>query len=257
MKLPSIKTVKGLLGRKSPTILTVLSIGGLIGTVVMAVRATPKVLDLIADEKHFREESEEDEWRVPMTRVDIVKLTWMCYMPAVAMGCATIASIIGSNTINLKRNAALTGAYYLSETALKEYQAKIIETIGAKKAKLIKDEIAQDRVNKTKKESNTIIITGNGDTLCLDIVSGRYFKSSVDKINKAENAINKCMRDQMWMSLNEIYGFMDLDPISIGGECGWDINTDGEFGFDISTTMSDDDTPCITVNFITSSRPRS
>jgi len=256
MKLPSVKLIKGVLGKNSPTILTVLSIGGLIMTTVMAVRATPKVLDLIADERHFREESEDDKWRVPMTRMDIVKLTWTAYVPTFIMGAATIASIIGSNTLNLKRNAALTSAYYLSETALKEYQTKVIKTIGENKAKLIRDEIAQDHVNKTKKDNSTVIITGNGDTLCLDLGSGRYFRSSINKIKKAENDINYSLRDQMWMSANEIYGYLDLDPVSMGNELGWDINNDGQLEFDISSTISEDDEPCITIKFMTKPRER-
>ena len=250
MKLPSFKVIKSVLGNKAPTILVVLSIGGLIGTTIMAVNATPKALKLIEDEAELRDDNDEE----PMTKVDVVKLTWTYYIPTAAMAAATIATIIGGHTLSLKRNAALTTAYYLSETALKEYQAKVIQIIGEKKNKLIKDEIAQDHVNRTKKNEGTVIITGNGQTLCLDLTTGRYFRSSVDKIKKAENDINYQLLDDMWMSLNEIYDYIGLEHVSCGSELGWDINKDGKLNFDISTQMSEDDEPCITIKF--NARPK-
>jgi len=90
----------------------------------------------------------------------------------------------------------------------------------------------------------------------LDLGSGRYFRSSINKIKKAENDINYSLRDQMWMSANEIYGYLDLDPVSMGNELGWDINNDGQLEFDISSTISEDDEPCITIKFMTKPRER-
>ena len=224
-------------------------------TTVMAVHATPKVTRLLEDEKWARErqiEIDSDvtvEPEVILSKYDIFKLSWTYYIPTIAMGAATIACIIGAHTISVKRSAALTSAYYLSETALKEYQTKVIKTIGEKKAQLIKDEIAQDHVNKTKKGDKSIIITGNGDTLCLDLTTGRYFRSSVDKIKKAQNDINYQLLDDTIMSLNEIYDCLGLDHVINGGELGWDRNRDGQLEFDISTCMSENDDPCITISF--------
>jgi len=246
MKSLNVKMLKNVVGKNGPTILTVLSVGGLIMTTIMAVRVTPKVLDIIKEEQWRLEREEED---IFLTKWEKFKLAWPCYIPTAVMGLATIASIIGSNTLNLKRNAALTSAYFLSETALKEYQAKIIQTIGANKAKLIKDEIAQDHVNRTNKDNKTVIITGNGDTLCLDLTTGRYFRSSVDKIKRAEIDINNQLLDDTTMSLNEIYDCLDLEHVSAGGQIGWDRNKDGKLEFDISTCMSQDDEPCITIQF--------
>lgn len=258
MKLPSIKMLKHGARKNSPTILTILSVGGLIATTVMAVHATPKVMRLIDDEVYEREQEAIREEIIiePMTKLEIFKLSWTYYIPTVAMGAATVACIVGANTINLKRSAALTSAYYLSETALKEYQAKVIETIGEKKAKLLKEEIAQKHVDKTKKDNNTVIITGNGDTLCLDMLSGRYFRSSVAKLKKAELDINYALMNETYLSLNEIYGYMDLGPVTTGKELGWDMGYQGKLELDISTCMSEDDEPCITFDFNAIPRPR-
>lgn len=258
MKTLSVKAAKYAIGKHSPTILTVLSIGGLLLTTGMAVYETPKVLRLIEDEQQVRdmEALKDDAFIEPMTKFEVVKLVWPCYIPAIVMGAATIASIIGANSISTKRNAALTGAYFLSETALKDYQAKVIKTIGANKAKLIKDEIAQDKVNGTKKDNKTVIITGGGDALCLDTISGRYLRSSFDKLKKAENEINHRLITEMWMSLNEMYGYIGLPPTSLGNSQGYDLGNNGILEFDFSTAMSENDEPCLTFSFNATPRPR-
>jgi len=258
MKTLSVKAAKYAIGKHSPTILTVLSIGGLLATTAMAVYETPKVLRLIEDEEHVRavEAKEEDTFVEPMTKLEVVKLVWPCYIPAIVMGAATIASIIGANSISMKRNAALTGAYFLSETALKDYQAKVIKTIGANKAKLIKDEIAQDKVNGTKKDNKTVIITGNGEALCLDTMSGRYLKLSYDKLKKAENEINHRLISEMWMSQNEIYDYIGLPHVSTGNSMGYDLGNNGILEFDISSCIADDGQPCLTFAYNATPRPR-
>lgn len=60
----------------SPSILTGLSIAGVVGTTVMAVRATPKALLLIKDKK---DEMDADHLK-PM---EVVQATWKCiYRPS-------------------------------------------------------------------------------------------------------------------------------------------------------------------------------
>jgi len=98
--------------RESPTILTTLGITGIATTAIMAVRATPKALSLLEDERaeRYRDESR----REPVSKIDIVKITWKCYIPATLVGIGTIACFIGAHSINLRRNAALAGLYTLS-----------------------------------------------------------------------------------------------------------------------------------------------
>ena len=55
---PLIKTIRSGLAKHSPAILTALGITGMIGTTVLAVKATPKALDLIENKK---EELDKDE----------------------------------------------------------------------------------------------------------------------------------------------------------------------------------------------------
>ena len=49
-------------------------------------------------------------------------------IPAGVTVIAAAACIVGANSVNIKRNAALATAYSLSETALKEYQSKVVSS---------------------------------------------------------------------------------------------------------------------------------
>ena len=116
----SFLLLKTSIKKHSPEILTGIGIAGMITTTVMAVRATPKALILI-------EERKEEIGVNQLEAVDLIKTTWMCYVPAALTGTLSIACLIGASSVNVRRNAALATAYTLSESALKDYQEKVIE----------------------------------------------------------------------------------------------------------------------------------
>lgn len=236
-----IKTVGNKLSEHSPEILTGIGITGLLSTTVLAVKATPKALRLI-DEK--KEENNTDE----LTNMEVVKTCWKCYIPAAVTASVSVACLIGANSVNSKRNAVLATAYKLSESAFSEYKEKVIETIGEKKEEEVRDKIAKDRIEKNPVNNNEVIITGKGDVLCYDVVSGRYFKSDVDKIRKAENTLNKKLMNDMYCSLNEFYDLIGLPFTQIGFDLGWNVN-DSLVEIEFSTQLSEDDTPCVVIQY--------
>lgn len=241
-KLSSIsKGIGGTIAKHSPEILTGIGIAGMITTTIMAVRATPKALILIEEKK---EEIDVDE----LTPIELIKTTWTCYIPAAITGGLSIICLIGASSVNVRRNAALATAYTLSESALKEYQEKVIETIGEKKEQTVRDAIAKDRIDKNPVSSREVIITEKGNTLCYDAISGRYFKSDIDKLKKAENELNRRMRDEMYISLNEFYYEIGLNPISIGDDLGWNIDH-GCIELNFSSQLSDDGNPCLVIDY--------
>ena len=220
---------------KSPEILIGFGLAGMLTSTVLAVKATPKALDIL--EREDRE----------VSKVDKVKLTWKCYAPAAVGYCVSAACIIGANSVNVKRNAVLAGAYKLSETALLEYRDKVTEVLGEEKEKEIRDSIAEDRVNKTERKSE-VIIAGKGDTLCYDMHSGRYFKSNMDEIKRKLNEINyKLMQDNI-LSVNDFYDQIGLDPISTGYDFGWLVD-DGLIRLYFTSTLTEDGQPCLAVHF--------
>lgn len=236
-----VKTVGNKLSEHSPEILTGIGITGLLSTTILAVKATPKALQLI-DEK--KEEMNTDE----LTNTEVVKTCWKCYIPAAVTASVSVACLIGANSVNNKRNAVLATAYKLSESAFSEYKEKVIETIGEKKEEEVRDKIAKGRIEKNPVKNNEVIITGKGDVLCYDIVSGRYFKSDVDKIRKAENTLNKKLMNDMYCSLNEFYDLIGLPFTQMGFELGWNVN-DSLVEIEFSTQLSEDDTPCVVIQY--------
>lgn len=245
MKIMDIcNQVKNKTFEHSPEILLGIGITGMLSSTILAVKATPKVYTMIEKEKEVRRLECEPE----LTKVDILKMSWKPYLPAVISFGASTACLIGANSVNAKRNAMLATAYKLSERALVEYKDKVIEVVGEEKEKEIRDKVAKDKVAKDAVANKEVIITNKGDTLCYDSISGRYFKSDVDKIKKAENVLNHTMICNDYCSLNEFYDEIGLDATEMGSAIGWSINS-GLFEIYFTSQITEDGQPCIVVNF--------
>ena len=238
------KNVGSALSAHSPEILTGIGIAGMITTTILAVKATPKALKLLEEKKH--KEGTDD-----LTALETVKTTWKCYIPATVTGVTSVACLIGASRVSLRRNAALATAYKLSETALTEYKEKVVETIGEKKARVIEEKIDKDRVDKNPVSKSEVVVTKKGDTLCMDYYSGRYFTSDIDQINKALNQANGMLLREDYISLNDIYAELGLDPTGTGDILGWTIDKVGHDLISLRTSaqIADDGRPCIVVSY--------
>lgn len=254
MNTVGIHKIGDIFAKNSPTILTGVSVAGLFTTVILAVRATPKALIILQDEKdrlYVNDNTYPDNCdEVILSKKEIVQLTWKCYIPAVVVGGVTIACIIASNSINAKRYTALAGVYGLTETAFKQYQAKVVETIGKEKAREIKDEVVKDKLHNNVVTDKEIIYTGNGETLCFDVMSGRYFKSDRETIREVINNMNVQMRSAMTVSLNELYYELDLDGTKMGDMLCWHIDS-GNIDPRFSSQLTRDGKPCLVLDFDT------
>jgi len=238
-----INTSKRFLSKYSPEILTGLGLCNMITSTILAVNATPKALELIKD----KEKRVNDK----LTNKEIVQTTWKEYLPAVSFGISGIIFIICGCHINSKRSAALASAYAISERTLLTYRDKVIETIGEKKEKVIREKMNQDEINKNPPSKNQVIITSKGNTLIKDSISGRYFRSDLDNIRKVVNELNRCITHQNYISLNEFYKSIGLDPVKDGDRLGWNID-DGLIELDFDTCLAENDEPCICIDY---SRP--
>ena len=236
--------------KHSPEILTGVGIAGMITTTVLAVKATPKALKLIEQEKEqvAKDFGTNSADTVKLSAGDVIKVTWKCYIPA-AVTCATsVACLIGASSVNIRRNAALATAYKLSETALAEYKEKVVETIGEKKEKAIRDALAKDKVEENPVATSNIIITGNGDTLCMDYYTRRHFKSDIDKIKKAVNELNRIMTYDHYVSLNDYYSKIGLEGVPQGDQMGWNLDM-GLIEIHPSAQLDESGTPCLVISF--------
>lgn len=252
------KSISTFATKNSPALLTALGIAGFGVALVEMAKATPKALKKIEEEKERQNEElrqeaienghEEYGQVTNLKPLDVVKVTWKCYIPVAITATLATACVIGGCSVNMKRNAALATAYTLSETAFKEYRNKVVETIGEKKEEAVRDSIAQDKVTANPVRSNEVIITGKGETLCYDVHGGRYFKSDIEKIRRVENELNKRMLSEHYISLNEFYYELGLSATKSGDELGWNLD-DGFIDVHFSSVLNEDGNPCLAIDY--------
>ena len=242
MRNEIIKSTRKLIhavSKESPVILTVLAVGGVCATIVTTAKATT-----VAERLIFESEEEKES---PLEPKEVIKTAWKCYIPVALTAGITIVCIICAQSINSKRYAALAGLYSVSESAIKKYQDKVVETIGEKKEKVIRDDIAKEKIQENPMDGKTIYETGNGNYLFYDALSGRYFRSDIETMRRVQNDLNKDLIDDMWVSVNEMYSKIGLRPIQLGDNVGW--NVDHLIDFQFSTQIAQNGEPCIVLDF--------
>lgn len=230
--------------KHAPAILTGAAVVGVIATAVLTARATSKALELLEEERRRNEpEGYFPEW------TDYIRIVWRPYLPAGIVCVTSIACIIGANSIHAHRTAALLGAYSMIDTAFEEYKDKVVEVVGKNKEQQVRDDIAQDKLIASPIETKQVFITGDGDMLCYDASTDRYFQSNVEKLRQVQNDLNQRLLNEMWVSLNVFYTMIGLGETSLGEDLGW--STDNFVELDFSARLTTDNRPCIVMSFQT------
>ncbi len=258
---PFVKACKVGLTKNAPTILTMTGITAMASSTYWAVKATPKALTL--KEKAEVEKNKKagtfkgdrvNDW-VPLTKLEIVQTCWRCYAPAFITGVLGAACLIGANSMNLRKNAALAAAYALSETNFKEYREKTLEEVGEKKEEKIRNAVAEEKITKNPVTDTSLIIeTGFGDTRCYDPFCARRFKCSIEKLRSAVNELNLQLVTDGYVTLNDFYDLINLPEADsrFGDDFGWNLNEHREtVQLDLSAQLDNDEerTPCMVVGF--------
>lgn len=240
---PILKATKTTCRKHLPEILTGIGVIGAIACPIMAVKATPNALKAIERDSRENHNGDPDA----STKIEIVKSAWKYYVPSAITGGMAVACIVGASAVNMKRNAALATAYALSESALKEYKDAVLDEVGEKKEQSIRDRIAGKRIKDNPVDDATVIDTHNGDTLCYDAWTGRYFKSSIESLRRAENELNRLMLTDDYASLNDFYDLVNLPSVKSGEQFGWAIRK-GMIDLDFSTQLTDKGIPCLVID---------
>lgn len=236
-----VRYARYLVNENSTTVLTGLSVVGVVSTAVLTGRATFKAAELIQERELVNDVKEE------LTKVEKTRIVWKVYLPPVLLGVGTIASIVMANRIASKKMAALVIASGISERALSEYKERVVEKFGDNRARDIRDEVANHRVAGDDVTNKEVVLTGTGEVLCYDMHTGRYFMSSMEAIKKAENHINYELVHFCSASLSEFYDEIGLPPTSYSDLVGWDVNNHMEVY--VTTTLSADNRPCLAIDF--------
>lgn len=252
---PFAKKIFGFVSDKSPEILAIIAIGGVIDTARRAYKCSPKCHEILAAKKKDYADCDKNDNATKRKVVwEGVKEVSKEIAPVVIMGGITIASIIFSHHITKKRILALTAAYNLAEGSLKELNDKMQEVLGVQKARDIKDKIMADKIKENPapvEGSSEIMETGEGSTLCFDSWSGRYFKSSANAIERAINRISAEAMREMYVSLNEFYDLLHIRNAECGSGVGWRAEDaiGGQIPITISAQLTDDQRPCLCIDY--------
>ena len=232
---------KGFVRDNSPAILTAFGVTGTLGTAYLAGKAAYESYPIIHKYEAFN--------GIPDSTREMYiqrgKLTWKLYIPAIVSGTSTVLCIVVAARVGSRRTAAITAAYTLSERALVEYREKVTEVLGEGKEQKLRDELAQEKVA-ANPPSPTFIHT-TGEVLCFELFTGRYFSSTMEQLKRAQNAVNAKMLKHDRATVSDFYDEIGLPYTSYSDEIGWESDKLMELQF--STVMSDDDRPCIAVDY--------
>lgn len=233
----------------APTVLTALGVTGLITTAVLTGKASFRAAEVL-HEVDLESDPENRGYHREANSLDIqtkIKTTWQFYIPAFGTGAVTLACIVCANHISTRRTAALASAYSIAQEGFREYREKVLDKIGEVKEQEVRDEVAQDSV--TANPPSTTYILSENEVLFRDDYSGRYFKSTMEGVKKAANDTNYQILGDNYASLSDYWDRLGLKKTSDSDEVGW--NTDEKLEVLYGSAITEDQKPCITVEFRT------
>ena len=231
------------LKRNSPTILTALGIGGVILTSYLTAKASFKAVEIFNKEQERLDSFEKSH---PLDIKEKTRLVWKHYIPPIVSGAVTASCILGVNKSNGNKTAAAVAAYSLTEKAFGEYRKKIVEQLGERKEETIRDEIAQDHISKIPSRE-VVVTTVSGHVLCCELYTGRYFRSDMETLRKAQNDLNQMVNNQIFVPLDEFYDLVGLPYTSNSSMLGWDSDRMMELSF--STVIGQGGEPCLSFEY--------
>lgn len=235
-------TKKGVIDN-APTILSALGAVGVVSTAVLAAKATPQAKENLAED--IRKNGNYTGRRNKIARH--IKSTWRPYAPAALSAISSIVCIAAAQRTNLRRQAALIGAYTVSQETLREYREEAKELLGIKKSQELNAKVAEKKTkDNPPNESNTIIF-GNGEAIIYDAFSGRYLKGDIELVRKAVNDFNQVLIANSYASLNTFYEFLGLEPTQMGEEFGFKDGNLLDIEFDAH--LNSENRPCLMMRY--------
>ncbi len=199
------------LKRNASTILTCLGALGLVGTVVLAVRDTPKAMRALTDAKVEKGSTE-------LTKLEAAKAAVPAYLPTIAAGTGTLICLFGANVLSRKQQASLISAYVTLDQAFADYRAKVISFGGKELDKAAQDAVEAEQKDKDEErppwdEKQTFYLQGYP----------KFFEATMEQVRCAEYVLNRNFVLRGTVTFNEFLRFLGLDDIGEKGEkIGWE-----------------------------------
>lgn len=228
--------------KHSPKILTAAGIAGFFTTVIFAVKSKGKA-DLLINEalEQKKADAQEkldngEELEVPVDEITLttfekVKAVTPAYWPTAAMFVLSSAAVIGSDVISDKRQVALTAAYTIADTSLKEYQEKTLKKLGDKKTSELKGEIMQDHLDRQTFSAKTENYIGAHTeySMFMAPITRQLFFAKIDDVVRVLDSFKERIYKDYEISLNEV--LWELSQVAISTtECGTGIEENEVMG---------------------------
>lgn len=230
--------------KASPGLLFGAGVVGMVGSTVLACRATLKVetilegskerLNLVRTTQH-PDYSEEDRRRDTalvyfQTGVKVTKL----YGPAIVVGGISIAALTSSHNILTKRNAALTAAYTALDRGFREYRARVVEKYGEEQDRNFRYGTQQVEVIDPETKKKKIVNRVPPD---IPSIYARFFDEGSSSWNKEaeynlmflrsqQNYANDLLHARGHIFLNEVYDMLGIPRSEAGAVVGWVLTRD-------------------------------
>lgn len=239
-----------LASKNSPRILFVGGVVGMVGSTVLACRATLKLEEVLDNIENDREQAHrvkavvnepnykgdatysDSELRKDLTIIAIrgVGSIAKLYGPSVLLGAASIAALTKSHNILQERNLALTAAYALVDGAFNRYRERVVDRYGEEADRDLRYE--SEEVDILDEETGKIVATtvvtsspGSAYARFYDEHSSRNFSHDPDInilfLRNQQNHLNDRLKARGHVFLNEVYDSLGLSHTKAGAIVGW------------------------------------
>lgn len=230
-----MKKLEIFMKKHSSLLLGIVSSIGVVTTTVLAVKATPKAIQLIEEEK-TKHQTED------LSLLDTVKVAWKPYIPTSISMFSTLICIFGNTYLNYRVQTSLISAYAVLDRSYKEYVEKTKELYGDDADKNIRQQIA-------KSNYNSNYIHREDTKLFFEFQTMRYFESTIEEVIMAEKELNQELAATGRVSMNDFFRFLHLDPLPYANHVGWcDHGNYREIEFQHEKMILDDGLECILIN---------
>lgn len=234
--------------KNAPTILFVGGVVGVVGTAVLASRATLQLEGVLDEGEELMKKSksikskdytEEDRNRDQLiiktnTALNIAKL----YAPSIALGAVSIAALTRSHVILTRRNASLMAAYSALDKGFNEYRSRVREELGEDKDLEFRHGKEERTETFDSDDGSTKTVTSVGPHR-VPSVYAKYFDDGSTSwsrnpdynrffLNSQQNYFNDMLRSRGHVFLNEVYDHLGLPRTKAGAIVGWVLSKDGD-----------------------------
>lgn len=220
----------------APTLLSGIAVTGTLATAYLTGKATIQAVAKIDEELEMRYQTD-DIADTPLTKTEVVKLVWPLYVPPALAVVGTVGCIVTANSLSAKRIAAMAALYKLSEDHLEEYRDKVKEKLGLKEEQELREEIHHEKVRDSFDALRAVQLEEPGmNVMFMEAWTGRYFYSTMGKVERAMNDINRDIVQENYATLSDFYDRIDVEPTQESNEIGWSIENPIDLHFTVSTT---------------------